>query len=54
VEEEEEEESARSKAKQSTRALVRAASLLRWRLRTEVAADVNTFFTHWNHLGATS
>jgi hypothetical protein len=33
----------------------RAASLLRWgRLRTEVAADVNTFFTPWNHLDATS
>ncbi len=43
-----------SKAKQSTRALVRAASLLVWHLRTEVAANVNTFFTPWNHLGATS
>jgi hypothetical protein len=25
-----------------------------WHLRTEVAANVNTFFTPWNHLGATS
>jgi hypothetical protein len=43
-----------SKAKRSTRALVRDASLFRWHLRTEVAAYVNTFFTPWNHLGATS
>jgi hypothetical protein len=55
VEEEEEGEgSARSEAKQSTRALVRDASLFPWRLRTEVAANVNTFFKPWNHLGATS